>query len=91
MEQGVIDKPECPVQHKDEGISFPTILMVSITSSKGIISAYPATLILAEFNAFVADKIFFPRQGTSTLLATGSHTNPIKFCMAMEAAQVASI
>ncbi len=60
MEQGVIDKPECPVQHKDEGISFPTILMASITSSKGIISAYPAILILAEFNALVAAKIFYP-------------------------------
>ena len=45
--------------------------------------------MFAQLRALLAAITFLPRQGTSTLLATGSQIIPRIFCSAMDAAFIA--
>ncbi len=84
-----MDSPPSAVQHNSDGRLSPTLFIVSITSSKGITALKPERDMFAQERALLAAITFLPRQGTSTLFATGSQIKPSIFCNAIDAADVA--
>ena len=85
------DKPPSPVHLNSQGILLPTFRSVSMTSSKGMTGSKRASAMFAQASALVAAITFLPRQGTSTLFATGSQIIPSVFWSAIDAASTACL
>ena len=84
--EGVIARPSFAVSFKHSGISFPILLMESMTSSGSIALLIPASASWEEVIALTAPDTFLLIQGTSTSPPTGSQVSPSIFLRARAAA-----